>query len=184
MKSQYTALQGRKALLDACINTKSGSKEVVVSGTVVHEVLLLLEDLDPALSPATALAPTTGEAAGPQWSLVLDDLPEDGAEPLYVLGRWGDGDIRRCQVYKGQLSCGFPARGGNPIWWMPEPVNPPALQQDGECTACQYPRYILKDQYWGSCSNEECPAFKEDMASASYINSTAPVAPANTQADA
>lgn len=126
------------------------------------------------LRKIAAAAPVVESKPAGGWALVLDGLPEDGADPLHVLGRWEDGDVRRCQVYKGELSCGFPARGGYPVWWMPEPIAPSVLQQDGFCVACQYPRYVLKGQHWGGCSNDECAAFKQDMASASYLMPAAP----------
>ncbi len=54
-KSTYTPLAGRKALLKACQHTPSGSNQVMVSGKVVHQLLLLLEDVDPELNlPAPA----------------------------------------------------------------------------------------------------------------------------------
>jgi hypothetical protein len=139
MKSQYTALQGRKALLDACINTKSGSKEVVVSGTVVHEVLLLLEDLDPALSPAAALAPTTGEAAGPEWVSVEERLPYYAEVALVAAAHplGGFSVLQRTFRYMGEEGWQrHDAKGGKSektiTHWMPLPTAPvaPTTQAD------------------------------------------------------
>ena len=87
MKSKYTALQGRKALLDACKKTKSGSKEVKLNGAVIHELLLLLEDLDPALTPpASTWVPVAELKGGGQYEWLHTLLPDGRVEPAL----WND----------------------------------------------------------------------------------------------
>lgn len=52
---------------------------------------------------------------------------------------------------------------------------------DGKCVACNAVRYVLPGQTWGSCSNNECATYKEDVASASYLDEAQPASPTTSK---